>query len=70
MGARLLKSSISIFSLITWPTKLKLRRMILGVGAHSRSVPDFVISSQRALRRARLLLFTNPFKTTVLMRLS
>ena len=39
----------SISFLITWPTKLKLRRVILDIGAQSRSVPDFAVSSQRAL---------------------
>ena len=33
----------SISSFITWPTKLKLCRVILDIGAHSRSVPDFAI---------------------------
>ena len=39
----------TISSLITWPTKLEVGRLILDIGAHSRSVPDFVISSQEAL---------------------
>ena len=60
MGARHLKSSISISSLITWPTKLKLYRMLLDVGAHSRSVPDFSIPSQGAGWRV-LLKFSNRF---------
>ena len=38
----------SISSLITWPTKLKLCRVLLDIVAHSRSVPHFAISSQGA----------------------
>ena len=48
-------SVFSISFLITWPTKLKLRRVILDIGAQSRSVPDFAISSQEALWGARFL---------------
>ena len=39
--------------------KLKLCRVILDNGAQSRSVPDFVISSQGALWGARLLQYSN-----------
>ena len=61
MGARLLKSSISISSLITWPNELKLCRVILDIGAHSRSVPDFAISFQGALWEAHLLKSSNRY---------
>ena len=44
--------------------RVELCRMIIDVGAHSRSVPDFAISSQVALWGARIL------KSTVLIRLS
>ena len=40
MGARLLKSSISTSSVIIWPTKSKLCRIIVVIGAQIGSVPD------------------------------
>ena len=43
MGPRLFKYLI-FMSVITWPTRLKLCRIIQHVGAHSRSVPEFAIS--------------------------
>ena len=43
------KNSVYSISIITWPTEWKLCRMILDIGAHSRSVPGFAISLQRAL---------------------
>ena len=51
VGAHLLKSSISISSLIRWLNELKFRRMILDIDAHSRSVPHFAFS----FKGARLL---------------
>ena len=44
MGPRRLNFSISACSLITWPIELKLRRMILDIGARSHSVGDFEIA--------------------------
>ena len=41
-------SVFSIFFLITWPTELKLCRIILDIGTHSGSVSDFAISSRGA----------------------
>ena len=63
MGVRLLKSSISFSSHITWPTKLKLwvGRIILVISAHSHSVPDFEISSQGEPWGARLSKSSNRF---------
>ena len=37
-----------ISSLITWPTELKFCRMMLGNGAHNRSVPDIAGSAVEA----------------------
>ena len=48
-------------SFLTWPTELKLCRMILDIGAQARSVPGFAISSQGALRGACLLKSSNRF---------
>ena len=45
---RLLTILFSISSLITWPTELKFCIVILDIGAQSRLVPDFVISSEWA----------------------
>ena len=42
-------SAFSISSLITWPTKLKLCKMLRDIGAHSRSVPDFATTTHGAL---------------------
>ena len=42
-------SVFSLSSLITWPTNLKLCRVILDIGTQSRSVPDFAIFPQGAL---------------------
>ena len=42
----------SVFSHITWPTELKLCRMILDTCAHCSSVPDFF---RFPLREARIL---------------
>ena len=58
MGRRLLKSSISI-SFITWPTRLKPCRVILDIGAHSRSVLDFATSSKGALEGAPFEIFNS-----------
>ena len=56
-GCAPLKSSISISSLITLPTELKLCRLIIDVSAHSRSVPDSAISSRRRSEGALLEIF-------------
>ena len=57
MRTRLLNTIISIiFSPITWPTKLKLCRMILDVGAHNRCPPIL-----RFPPGARLLKSSNRF---------
>ena len=68
MGARLLKSSISF--VITWPTELKIYRMILDIDAHSRSVPDFAISAQGALWGRASCNLQIDSQPTVLMRSS
>ena len=54
---RLLTILFSISSLITWPTELKFCIVILDIGAQSRSVPDFAISSQGRCRGAPFEIF-------------
>ena len=52
-----------MFSLITWPTELNFRRMIVTIGVQNRSVPDFAISSQGGAVVARLSKSSNSFSS-------